>query len=198
MRPFGAIASESTARLKKHEMLKIYYSIYRDAGGLAFFCASPYLYVSVAISFLIVDRSLQSEWYEQVLGMFPSLIGFSLAAFAIVIAILGATLDLLIKPTEGETVSPLAKITALVVHTATIQLIALLIAFSLAQSGMCGVDWIRSGWTLLVHKLCTIEGIYSLLYRLGLLLSVYGIVLMISTLLTVYQICILKATAASK
>ena len=89
-------------------MLKVLFGIYRDAGGFYFIVGTPYVYVAATLTYILLDRTYTSDWASLALGIFPSLIGFSLATFAIVLALFGSeNLAKLAARRNGHKVSPL-------------------------------------------------------------------------------------------
>jgi len=169
-------------------LLKVLFGIYKDAGGFYFVVGTPYLYVAVALTYVLFDRSYASDWASLALGIFPSLIGFSLATFAIVLALFGSeNLAKLATKRNGQKVSPLAKLTALIVHAALIQISALISAFGLKQNGICAISWADLGWRAVPKYICEEISFWSWLYIGGLFLTIYGLMLIVSTLLAVFQ-----------
>ncbi len=169
-------------------MLKVLYGIYRDAGGWLFIIGTPYIYLAAIFTYLLFDRSYQSDWPALALGMFPSLVGFSLATFAIVLALFGSeNLSKLAAVREGQKVSPIAKLTALIVHAALVQVSALIAAFGLKQNGLCALPWKDCGWQSTMRFICEDLEIWNGIYVGGLFMTVYGLLLIVSTLLAVFQ-----------
>lgn len=169
-------------------MLKVLFGIYRDAGGFYFIVGTPYVYVAVALTYVLLDRSYTSDWASLALSIFPSLIGFSLATFAIVLALFGSdNLAKLAAKRNGQKVSPLAKLTALIVHAALIQISALISAFGLKQNGICAMSWVDIGWRSVPKYICEELTVWNWLYVGGLFLTIYGLMLIVSTLLAVFQ-----------
>lgn len=169
-------------------MLRVLWGIYRDAGGLFFVVGTPYIYFSAILTYLLFDRSYTSDWPALALGIFPSLVGFSLATFAIVLALFGSNnLEKLATKRDGQKVSPLAKLTALIVHAALIQISALITAFGLKQNGLCALSWLDCGWQRIPRYICEDLDFWRWLYVAGLFLTIYGLLLIVSTLLAVFQ-----------
>lgn len=122
------------------------------------------------------------------LGMFPSLIGFFLATFAIVLALFGSeNLAKLASKRDGQKISPLAKLTALIVHSSLVQVLALITAFSLKQDGICSHQWRLCGWQSVIRTVCEDVPFWETFYRIGFFLTLYGLVLIVSTLFAVFQ-----------
>lgn len=162
--------------------------MYKDAGGFKFVFGTIYLYLAIFLSFIFFDRSYQSSWPETAINIFPSLVGFSLATFAIVLAIFGSeNIAKLATKKDGQKVSPLAKLTALIVHAALVQITALIIAFGLKQDGMCKSTWSDCGWQSIPFYICENVDVRSEVYIFGLFLTIYGLLLIVSTLLAVFQ-----------
>lgn len=169
-------------------MLRVLFQIYRDAGGLRFVFGTGYLYSAALLYAVLLDRTFQVDWPAMAMGIFPSLLGFFLATFAIVLALFGSeNLAKLAAKKEGQKVSSLAKLTALIVHSSLIQIFALIIAFSLKQKGLCSQPWRPCGWQGIISDLCEDFDPWNLFYRVGFFLTLYGLILVISTLLAIFQ-----------
>ncbi len=172
-------------------MLGTLVSLYRDAGGAKFVFATPYLYFAALLTFLFLDRDFEEGWMELAQAMFPSLIGFSLATFAIVLALFGAeNLSKLAKKKENAETSPLSKLTALVVHTSLVQLFALILSFALVQESICVGTVDECGWAHMVFDACLwVKKLHfwEISYSIGFFFTVYGLTLIASTLLAVFQ-----------
>ena len=169
-------------------MFGVLFQIYRDAGGFRFVLATPYIYLALALCFLLYDRSQSTDWSMIAISVFPSLIGFSLATFAIVLALFGAErLQILSTPRQGQSASPISKLTALIVHSSLVQLSALLIAVSLKQNGICNTFQSESLVGQCIHSACLSLNPRDFFYVAGLFLTMYGLILIISTLLAVFQ-----------
>lgn len=169
-------------------MLKVLFGIYKDAGGLFYVIGTPYVYLAAILTYFLFDRSYTSDWPALALGIFPSLVGFSLATFAIVLALFGSeNLAKLAAKRDGQKVSPLAKLTALIVHAALIQISALISAFGLKQNGLCALSWRDCGWQSVPRYICENLEVWKWFYVGGLFLAIYGLLLIVSTLLAVFQ-----------
>lgn len=172
-------------------MIRTLFGLYKDAGGAKFVFATPYLYAAMIFTFVFLDREFDSNWMEQARAMFPSLIGFSLATFAIVLALFGAdNLSKLAKKNETSGTSPLSKLTALIVHASLVQLLALVFAFALDQVSICNGAVEQCGWKNIVFNACSWSErlfIREISYSIGFFFTVYGLTLIVSTLLAVFQ-----------
>lgn len=167
-------------------MIKIVLKMYIDCGGARFIFGTPYFYLAAALAMLLADPTRKMDWASYAVGMFPSILGFSLATFAIVLAILGESRLAKLSVSGDSEPSSLAQLTALIVHTALVQAAALLIAFSIKQEGACRV---LIGFECFdrIRQLCENAALSGIFYYSGLFLTVYGLFLLISTLLSVYQ-----------
>lgn len=168
-------------------MIKALIRMYAEAGGWKFAFGTPYIYISAFLTFLFYDWSGHNNWADLAIGMFPSLVGFSLASFAIVLALFGA--DRLAKlsiPRVPGQVSPLTKLTTIIVHTAATQVIALSLAFASKQKGLCEVKEI-CGYQNFIYEVCRHTTFSAIVNVSGMFLTVYGMMLILSTLITMFQ-----------
>lgn len=169
-------------------MFKVLFGIYRDAGGLIFVVGTPYIYLAGLLTYLLWDRTYQTDWPSMAIGIFPSLVGFSLATFAIVLALFGSeNLAKLAAKKEGKRVSALARLTALIVHSSMVQVLALISAFGLKQNGLCVINWRNFGWEYALRYVCHDLEVWNWVYVGGLFMTLYGLLLIVSTLLAVFQ-----------
>jgi hypothetical protein len=65
----------------------IFVTYYRAYGGFLEFLKSPYLYVSLILTFALYPHWASAEWWEDVLSIMPNLLGFSLGGYAMFLAI---------------------------------------------------------------------------------------------------------------
>lgn len=171
-------------------MVQIILKMYFDCGGLGYVFRTPYIYLAALLTLLLADPSRDADWASLTIGMFPSILGFSLATFAIVLAILGENRVAKLSISRNSRPSSLARLTALIVHTALIQAIALLIAFSLKQGGACRLRF-NEELSAQIQNICEQMNLSGVIYYSGLFLTIYGLFLLISTLLAVYQTALL-------
>ena len=123
-------------KIKKHfeqyvgvrEIISTYWRIY---GGFYDLLRSPYLHVSIVFSLLLFPLWSSSGWWNDVLTIIPSIIGFSLGGYAIWLAMGDDSFrNLMCGNIEGEESSPYLDINAAFVHFIVVQFLSLFVALT--------------------------------------------------------------------
>lgn len=107
-----------------------YWSIY---GGLPAVLRSPYFHLSLLL--LIVTTSIwrDTSWWDQVIDVLPSLLGFTLGGFAIFLGFGDEKFKSVIAgtdPSEAEDYSPYMSVSATFLHFVVVQILGLLFAIA--------------------------------------------------------------------
>ncbi|WP_143529901.1 hypothetical protein [Salibaculum halophilum] len=106
--------------------LKRLYSAY---GGLNGLIKSGYFWVSFAIWLICVPSGQAWEWTSAAQSVLPSLTGFSIAAFAIVFAVLTPEQKIALLRIKDEKDPPLVRLFSSITHATLVQVTAIAIAF---------------------------------------------------------------------
>lgn len=110
------------------KLIRQYWSTY---GGWNDFLVSPYLHISLLLTVVTYGAWTEKSWWDQVLTIVPSLLGFSLGALAIFLGfgserfrdvISGKRLD------ASDKVSPYMSVTAAFTHFIVVQIAAVTVA----------------------------------------------------------------------
>ena len=98
-------------------------------GGFKALFTSAYLYLAIVASLLMAPAWINNSWHELVLSVMPSVLGFSLGGYALLLAIGDENFRALIsgEDEDGET-SPYMEVNAAFVHFILMQLLSLLCA----------------------------------------------------------------------
>ncbi|WP_276912664.1 hypothetical protein [Hyphomonas atlantica] len=154
--------------------------VYSAVGGIRAIMFSSYFGLAVALAAsswrsIIVENDVE-RWTSTVLAIFPSLAGFSIAAFALLFALLDEhTKRILSKPSDrfnGK--SPLIMVVGILTHALIIQIITILYALVYQERPL--PDFWGVG-----------ETTNRALAFLGVWLLFYGILLMIAVVLTIFK-----------
>lgn len=122
-----------------HEVLSNYWQSY---GGIKSFFSSPYLHMTIVISVFMWPVWTQEGWWDVVINILPSVVGFSLGGYAIFTAFGNEDFKYAISGVlnkEGEKsknkveYSPFIQANASFLHFIIMQLVALILAL-LAQA----------------------------------------------------------------
>lgn len=111
---------------------KIFALYWRCYGGWSSLLKSPYLHISVALAIVCFPLWVQSGWWNLVISVIPSILGFSLGGFAIFLAIGDARFRALTagstKRNGAERCSPFMSMNATFVHFIVLQFFSLILA----------------------------------------------------------------------
>mgnify|MGYP001080904868 CR=1 FL=1 len=104
--------------------------LYGHYGGIKAVLKSGYFWVAVFLSIISYKSIFDFGWTDLALGIMPSLTGFTIAAFAIILAILDPNMlkALLVSDEDGR--SPITSIAAAIGHAVFIQVMAMVLAIS--------------------------------------------------------------------
>lgn len=149
--------------------LKRYWRAY---GGTGHLVTSPYLHISFILMLLLFPAWQSPGWWDTVLFVMPSVLGFSLGGYAIWLAIGDPRFHAIIAggSADGET-SPYLDVSAAFAHFIVLQFAAIITA--LAASAHAVED---PGWFLLS------------LWALSYWLFLYALLLALATGLMVFQV----------
>ena len=101
---------------------------WRTYGGIPALVKSPYLHTSLAGSFLIPLWKMD-DWYDIPLDVIPSILGFSLAGYAMFLAFGDEAFRRLIAGEYGDgKESPFMEFNAIFLHFIVVQILAILLA----------------------------------------------------------------------
>jgi len=117
--------------MTKDNILARYWRAY---GGLTAIMKSIYFWSAIFLTALLYPAWMEADWWDDVLAIMPSLLGFSLGGFAMWVAIGDEKFKRLIagedKPEEGEKAeaSPFMQANATFAHFILLQLLSILLA----------------------------------------------------------------------
>jgi hypothetical protein len=114
-------------------------NLYRHYGGLTAVMTSWYFWVAAFLSALSYKSIFDFGWADLALSVMPSLTGFTIAAFAIIFAILDAELLKKLMLPDGNGHSPISAIASSIGHAVFIQVSALILAISSKTIDLSGV-----------------------------------------------------------
>ncbi|WP_146176333.1 hypothetical protein [Rhodovulum kholense] len=179
------------------ENLRKLYSCY---GGLKAIVRSSYFWVSIILAVLSYKSVANYEWAGKAVSVMPSLTGFTIAAFAIIFAILDPGILRKLTATDGEGRSPIAEIATSIGHAVFIQVSAMIIAISsnlvdLTRPIEYVASWACSKGYSSVIFLLTMDRLASLFSALGLFFTYYGVMLVLAAILSIVRMQLIVADA---
>lgn len=102
--------------------------VYAHYGGVRAFLSSKYLWMSCVTALLCTFLGAGEAWIELALTSLPSLVGFSIASFAVFFAVLQPNqVNALLKPNKNGQ-SPLVRTLSIICHALVVQVCALIAA----------------------------------------------------------------------
>lgn len=150
-------------------ILKRYWRVY---GGIYALLTSPYFWVSLFFTGALYPQWSEPLWWEDVLSIMPSLLGFSLGGYAMWIAIGDDNFRKLISGEDkGGKPSPYMEVNAAFVHFIVCQMLAIFLGL-LAKTYY--IDLSRTNW-LLVTFGSHFKIIVLLLYGFSYFVFIYAL-----------------------
>ena len=106
-------------RLKNKNVLNMYWYYYGQSKALF---KSPYLYTAIVITFIFYPLWTKPYWWDVVINILPSIIGFSLGGYAILLSFGNESFQKLISGIgENGSISPYMELSASFVHFLIVQ-----------------------------------------------------------------------------
>lgn len=116
-------------------VLDIFRRYWLTYGGWKSLVCSPYFHISVVLTGVTVHTWSRSEWWSQVFGILPSLLGFSIGGFTLFLAVGSDRFRaMLSQRDDDEPASMMESISASYVHFIVVQTLAIICA--LVAAGM--------------------------------------------------------------
>ena len=165
------------------ENLKILYKAY---GGFGAILRSLYFWISVLLCAVSYFFMVDLGWENLSISIMPSMIGFTVAAFALMFAILDQRAFGLLLPRGKDGNSPIITIASNITHAVSIQVLSLLIALSRSLISHASI--------VSRFKMCNFDINYyidygsSALSIIGLFMTYYGLLLVVATILSIFRI----------
>ncbi|WP_422357467.1 hypothetical protein [Qipengyuania flava] len=159
-------------------------SLYKSHGGWKSILASGYFWLAVVVCVFCWPTIVGGGWTSFAQSALPTLAGFSIAAFAIIFAVLSeGERKALSSPEErlgGR--SPFLVLTSAIGHAMVTQMFALLYSLVFDAKPIPSISNFRHA-----------DAVNIGLSAIGLLLTVYGVVLVLASVLSIYRILEIKA-----
>lgn len=172
--------------------------LYSHHGGIRAIMKSGYFWLAIFLSALSYKSVFDFVWTEIALGVLPSLTGFTIAAFAIIFAILDPKMLKSLMPLDKNGHSPIASIAAAIGHAVFIQVTAMVLAVSVKVINL-------NGFVVFVVKRVQNEGCSPNSFLVfvdwvkwatsasGLLFTYYGILLVLAAILSIVRMQLIVA-----
>lgn len=98
-------------------------ALYDSYGGLPVLVGSPYFWISIFLALFATAFPSGVSWADLAVSTLPSLIGFGIASFAILFAILSPEQVKVLLKKKGDGVSAMVKVAAIFLHAIFVQVI---------------------------------------------------------------------------
>jgi hypothetical protein len=135
----------SQVRLCYEGALKIERGYWKRYGGWSAFLCSAYFHLSLFLSLCAAVLAPSFAWWNTAIDIIPSMLGFSLAGYAILVAFGAGPFQEFLARAGGQERSVLGSMSAAFVHFVVIQVAALVVATVVLATS----DSLKEAWTIL-------------------------------------------------
>lgn len=160
--------------------------LYREYGGIWSALRSGYLRCAVLGTFIAAFGKIDFEWSDVTTSVMPSITGFTIAAFALIFAVLSPEQIKLLYPSENDEKSPLLGIMSSIVHAVVVQALSLILA-----SMVKFTDWSGTFIYKIIISFPCLNNIICFLHKtiavLGIFLTIYGLILVLAAVLSIFR-----------
>ncbi|WP_395369464.1 hypothetical protein [Komagataeibacter diospyri] len=156
--------------------LKLLYGAY---GGWSSFFASPYPYVSSVLTCASWNSLQDGSWASVTSSIMPSITGFSIASFAIIISVSDERSRRALMIKRRGDYSPLVKLSSSVSHAVIVQTVSLL--FSAFFQNAKIIDLHNSDYP------CILNFLFYLFSTIGIFFLFYGLLLVVAEILSIFK-----------
>jgi len=173
-------------------------SYWKSYGGMKTFLCSPYLHITIFLSLVMWPIWTQPNWWELVISILPSVVGFSLGGYAIFTAFGNEDFKYAISGIDANSkktkkYSPFIQANASFLHFIIVQLVALIFAV-LAQARIYhSLPSYMKGTieeALTVKGFFVIDAISPLLWFLSFSLFVYALSLAFAATFAIFRMAL--------
>jgi hypothetical protein len=154
--------------------------VYQQYGGVRSIFSSQYFLLAFILLLPLSGAAIKISWLPNAIDMLPTLASFSLAAFALLFAILGDEARGILS-TPSETLGgrvPLLVLSSGIAHSVVIQVFALIFAMSLQARFLPNP----------FESIVSTKVLNTAFSYIGLFIYIYGILLVLANMLTVFKL----------
>lgn len=174
--------------------------LYSHYGGARAVLKSGYFWISLLLAVLSCKSIESRGWADKAVGVLPSLTGFTIAAFAIIFAILSPEMLRRLMAADDYGRSPIAEIAASIGHAVSIQVLALILAVSSDLVELTSLSNTMSGW---MHSMgyspepfiLSMHWLSLSVSAAGLFSLYYGVMLVLATILSIVRMQLIVSAA---
>lgn len=173
--------------------INIYKMYWQSYGGCRAFWASYYCLIPLVITFLCIKHWANNEaWMADPLTILPSLLGFTLAGYAMWLSVGNEKLKLSLSTKfekEKNHFSYFMQINASFIHFVVFQLIALIFIYFLKYNSIGSlIEKIEEYYVFYNATLCVMDILKNIFYAFGFFLFIYSIFTMLATVFGIFRI----------
>lgn len=163
----------------KTGMIRSLRLVYKNHGGIPGVLRSGYFWISIVIAVFSWTSVRSESWKTVAMSSLPTLAGFSVAAYAILFAVLDERARKALSAPDPalQNRSPLLMIVSSVTHAVIVQIITLIYAFCFEQKSLPMLtNCVKSSEVNLVFS------------SLGLFMFIYSVTLVLASVLSIFTI----------
>jgi hypothetical protein len=170
-------------------VFEIFSRYWRSYGGWLALVRSPYFHASLLLTAVTVHTWSEKDWWLQVLGLLPNLLGFTVGGFTLFLAIGSEKFRALLSQRDpDETASLMETISATYVHFIVVQTLAVICALVAAATNFPTPDCVISAMDNAGLPSGTIVTALRLLgWGFSYLLFLYAIALVVSASMVIFR-----------
>jgi hypothetical protein len=154
-------------------------TLFKSYGGISAVLSSLYFWTALSLALLSLSMADPPRWPDYALKILPSLLGFSIAAYAIMFAIMDQkTRDVLSLAASNEKPAPLLRIISSIAWAVLVQGISILLAVLIEAKPVASPCYFQP----------YVDDVNTVFSIIGLVLFYYSILLVISTVVYIYNV----------
>ncbi|RLL46404.1 hypothetical protein D9K79_08100 [Acinetobacter cumulans] len=175
---------------KPTNIFKMYWNAY---GGFHAFWASYYFLIPLIITFFCSNHWLNNKvWINDPLTILPSLLGFTLAGYAMWLSVGNEKLKILLSSKfnkKNNDYSLFMQINASFIHFVIFQIVTLIFVYFLKYNDVANLIKIIEDYYILYNSTyAVLSFLGNLFYAIGFFLFIYSIFTMLATVLGIFRI----------
>lgn len=162
--------------------------LYFEYGGIKTVLRSGYFRCAMLATLLALFGGVDAEWSSITIAVMPSITGFTIAAFALIFAVLGPEQIKLLAPRAKDGKSPLLGIASAIAHAVIVQASSLILA---SLYGLSNFDSMRKYDLNCLNINIIVDFISKIISSIGIFITFYGIFLVMASVLFVFRMAMI-------
>lgn len=169
-------------------LISIFCTYWRDYGGLKELFLSPFFHLSIVSSILYALGVVTFSWREFVLSSLPTILGFSLAAYAITFSLMGSAihraLSVAIDDRQGISLKNIVNSTFF--HVLVVQVFSLI--YAILSKGSLIANFIKEATSSDHHTSDVVNRFYFAGDVFGFFLTTYSVTLLLTVGIAMFRL----------